>query len=844
MRSGRLSPGFPAVLPTKMVKPTSWTRSTISALWFALVVVGACSGSNQPPSLLWIEDQSVSVGQRLQVALTAIDEDGDPITFELSGLPAEAELAPIARTSALLIWSPTATDTVPGGRSYEATVRALDGQGGSVQQSFTVTVQPAYGVPVIELPVGLTIDLSYESHLTLEAKVRDDDSEEVELTLAEGPEGAQFLKSGPKSGLLHWKPEGAQLLDLVHLFTLVASDGTNAPVSHTLMVVLLGGSDELGCPGTAPTLVHSPLADQEVPTATRVEVQAFDQESQVQGLAMYWTLGDPDTSAYQALAFTPVDGEEDLFEAYLNPGAVPSGGTLLHYYLEATDNDDPTSEACDHQVVSPKEHVFTVGLYPPLSGPAACVDDSREPDDQPTQALEYGPGTHFGRMCGAQADHLAVDLEGGETLSVLLSHPPEHGFLELDLLSSDGVELQHASVNQGNLVVNHTAPGTGRVYVRVRSTDPALRLSYRLDLLAQLSPCQPDALEPNDSSPDASPLAVGVTEGLEICPGDQDWHRVSIAVASHVEIKLRSEPGFGDLDLSLLDASGSSVLASSESYGAYENLTWTTEGAVDLLVWVYGHQGGVNTYELEVITTPIAELCIEDLFGTHANADQALALFSHVPYSELVACPQSPDWYAVDLNGGELLEVTLEVEEGGELPSLSLLEGEDLSAPVVVGVASGGEVKASWEVAQPGRVHIVVTSGAPTSYGLTYSVTDPLGPCLPDRFEPNDLDSTASPIEPGVLTWIRMCPDEAQDTFSVYLEPFDHLMLTTSHLPGFGFTDLEVIEPSGALAAYALDPSSGPYLEVTALEGGHHLIRVLPYSVTASLGYDLAIWVD
>ena len=72
------------------------------------------------------------------------------------------------------------------------------------------------------------------------------------------------------------------------------------------------------------------------------------------------------------------------------------------------------------------------------------------------------------------------------------------------------------------------------------------------------------------------------------------------------------------------------------------------------------------------------------------------------------------------------------------------------------------------------------------------------GPCLPDRFEPNDLDSTASPIEPGVLTWIRMCPDEAQDTFSVYLEPFDHLMLTTSHLPGFGFTDLEVIElPTG-----------------------------------------------
>jgi len=792
---------------------------------------------------LWIEDQTLSVGERLQLGITATDSDGDPVSFEVSGLPPEAELAPVAIASSLLVWSPKVTDTNPGGRQYETTIRARDGRGGGVEQSFTVTVLPAYGVPVIELPVGLTLDLAQESYLTLDVVVRDDDSEVVELGLTEAPVGAQFLKTGPKSGLLHWKPEGSQLIDLVHPFTVFASDGSNPPVTHTLMVVLLGGSDDVGCPGTAPTVIHTPLADQELIDVVRVEAQILDQESQVQGVALHWTSGDPAMGVFNTTAFSPVAEDEGGFEAFFDPGPLESEGRLIHYSIEVTDNDDPTSEACDHGAVSPKVGFHVVGLYPEQAGGLACIDDQHEPDDLIEGAPMNSSGSYSGRMCGAQDDVFGVGLEAGETLSAVLSHAPEHGELTLELLNDQGQQLDQASANQGQLLVHHMAISTESLYVRVRSVDPEVRLSYQLELLTQLTHCEPDVLEPNDGPEVSSPLEPGVTQGLEICPGDLDWFRVDVPEASLVTVTMRSEPGFGDLDLSLTDLDGGLVLATSMTYDPTETLVWTSPGSEQLLVLVYGHQGGVNAYELEVSVTPLENLCLEDLFGVHDTHNQSLPLFSHVVYSELVACAASPDWFAVDVNGGETLEVTVYGVGSSAAPSVSIVpEGSDV--PVASSASIGGAQVASWATSVAGQFHLVVESAVSASYELVYSVNDPPGACLPDRFEPNDSTAEATIIEPGVFTWLRLCPEDPVDAFTIDMKPFEHLMVMTSHQEGIGFTDVEVIDPSGAILETAFDPSQGAYLEATALEEGPLVVRVLPYSVSSTLGYDLAIWVD
>lgn len=817
--------------------------TSLQALALALALTLGCGDGNSPPSLLFIEDQAVQVGERLQLRLTAVDADGDSIVFESSGLPSEAEIAPTSTTSSLLMWSPTSADALPGQGVYDVEVRALDGRGGLARQSFRVTAIPAYGVPVIELPIGLTLDLSQQNHLTLEVTVRDEDSGEVELSLTEAPGGAQFLTSGPKAGLLHWKPEGPQLLEFVHRFTLSAFDGSNPPVVHTMMVVLLGGGDESGCPGTTPTIVHTPLADQEVAGPVLMEAQVLDQESQIDGVALYWTQGDPDAGVFQALAFSPVEGEEGAFELSLDPGGLGTSGTMIHYWIEAKDNDDPTSEACDHRAVSPKEGHHRVGLYPAGSAGDLCLDDEHESDDRFALAPLVEPGVVLGRMCGAQDDLYGITLDGGETLSASLIHAPEHGSLELSIVSLEDVELDHASVNQGQLLVDYTAVATETTYVRVRSQDSGARLSYDLKLVRQLTHCDPDALEPNDSPTSPGTPGEGVVGGLEICAGDLDWHQVVTHEPSLVEVTVRSEPGFGDLDLVLTDASGAVILASSMSYDPTEFITWTAPGAQELLALVYGYQGGVNVYELEVQITPLSTLCAEDLFGIHSGAGQSLPLFSHVLYSGLVACSQAPDWFAVDLNGGETLEAVVHSGASAIAPSLSIYEGES-ETPVAIGGTADTTVVAAWSPTEVTRVHLVVSSETDAGYELSYSVTDPPGSCAPDRLEPNDSDDEAFTMTPGVFTWLRLCPEDPVDTFSIHLKPFERLMVTTSHQGGQGFTDLEVVDPTGALVHSALDPFGGAYLEILAEEEGPHLVRVLPYAVSSTLGYDLATWVD
>jgi hypothetical protein len=801
----------------------------------------ACAADNSAPSLVLISDQLITVGERLQVTLLASDEDGDAIGFQVTGLPDSAEVVSIGSSSALLMWSPTAGEVVPGGRVYQAEASASDGHGGVARQPFLVTALPSQSVPSIELPTGLTLDLSEKSYLTLQVAVRDDDSTEVNITLDQAPDGAQLLKSGPKSALLHWEPEGEQLLSLVHSFTLTAADETNPPVSHTMMVVLLGASDGAGCPGTSPTLVHTPLADQGLDGPVIVTAHAQDPESHVGAVSLRWTAGDPDTAGLQTVALLPSLTEDGRFEGELDPGALPGGGAIIHYVLSASDNDDPTSQACDHAVRNPKEGFHRVGLYPAGTSDGTCVDDELEPDGTLDLAAVVEAGPSEGRLCGATDDLRAIWVEGGSTLTARLFHTPEHGELSLAVIDGAGAQLDTASVNQGNLVVHEQAVGSGTRYVRVRSADPTLRASYQLEITTDTAACAPDALEPNDEATVASSLSPGVTAGLEICPGDSDWHGISVSQPSLVEVTLRSEPGLGDLDLVLTDASGTHLLASSLTYDPTERVLWTTVGAADLLAYVYGYKGGVNAYEIEVEITPLGALCIDDLLGAHTTADKAVLLFGDVVYTGLTACPETPDWYAVDVNGGETLDVLVSAETPGSEVELTVYE-EGSDAPVFT--QAGPDVQATWSLPWAGRLHMVVESTAGAPYSLLYTLTDPPGPCAFDRFEPNDTDDTATVVSPGVFTWLRLCPDDPVDTFAITLEPFDHLTITTHHAPGLGYTDLEVLDPAGELVDSGLDPYQGIHLETVAGSGGVYIVRVLPYGVDTGLAFDLAIWVD
>ena len=126
-----------------------------TALCFISGLAG-CSVINYPPSVALISDQTVSIGERLSVEFYGQDPDGDPLSWTVTGLGEDAEVIqltaptdddPTQPSRALLVWSPTLQDLESNGNIYQVVVDADDDEGGVATQSFTVTVNDAYGAP-------------------------------------------------------------------------------------------------------------------------------------------------------------------------------------------------------------------------------------------------------------------------------------------------------------------------------------------------------------------------------------------------------------------------------------------------------------------------------------------------------------------------------------------------------------------------------------------------------------------------------------------------------------------------------------------------------------------------
>lgn len=816
------------------------------ALLAAAALAGACQDVNHPPSLALVPDQWLFAGDELSVPLAGSDPDGDRLAFSVSGLPDAAAVVPAGGSAATLVWSPEVTDTDPGGRLYDAVVSVKDGRGGEASQGFSVTVFPALGVPVFDLPGGVVLNLAQSADLTLVVEVADADSTDVALGMAESPAGSKLSKAGGRSAFFYWKPDEAQRKVVVHRVVFTADDGVNAEVRHTLLVVLLHGDPGAECDGTPPTVSHTPLADFVLGSAAlEVAAAVTDAESAVESVSLVWhEAGGSETTVDLA---RPDPAAPDWSTTF-DPGSAPPGGKLVHYALVARDNDDPLGVSCDRETRLPKSGSFTFAVYPPGTPPGTCKDDPAEPDDALGSAPLLAPGLHDGRrLCGDAPDVAEVSLEPGSVLTAKVLREPSHGAVVLRILSPGGALLAEDTSGSSVLSASAAAGAGASLFAEVSPAGVgAAALSYALDLAVAESSCEDsDAFEPNDSPATAPDLAPGTHADLVLCPGGADLYAVSLAAGERLDASLSFDHAQGDLDLRLLDASGSTVLAASETTSSVETLSHLPDFPALVLLEVAGFQGAGNAYALTLSLTAAGSSCPEDLLGFHAAPEQAVLLFTGATYENLRACPDVPDWYAVDLNGGETLEVTVSPASEASLV-LDLFESPT-GLPVASATSSlGADAVASTVAPSADRLYYRVSASTPPGgvpYTLLPAVTDPSGPCQADRLEPNAEDLPTD-LAPGVHTWLRLCGQADQDAFRFPLDPFSTVSVLTSHAPGLGYTDLRLLSPTGAEIASSLDPDTGASLDALAEDPGLYTLVLDPFGAGASLPYDLAIFVD
>ncbi len=499
---------------------------------------------------------------------------------------------------------------------------------------------------------------------------------------------------------------------------------------------------------------------------------------------------------------------------------------------------------CDRESRLPKDGVFTVGVGPENGAPGLCVEDEWA-GNHSLQAAEWVDiGTQYGmRLCGTQSDWVRISARADEVVKVTadtIQSNVSPSPISLKLVNGEGTVLDQVT-DDGTLRVETTPASDGPVYAQVSATLSSARVSYAWKISRGEVECPDEAFEPNNTPGQATPLGAAPHEGLSLCPGDEDYFALTVTGGKQVRVVLAFDHLYGDLDLDLLAADGQTLLAIGATKTSSEQVVYIPETSGTLYARVYGHDEATNTYSIALTEQDPNATCQEDLLAPNQIPEQAAVIYQGL-YEGFKLCPGAGDWFAVDLNGGETLDVIVE-------PTLTLgLNVHIYADPLGTALASAaldadGWAWATLENAPAGRIYYRVSGGlVPLQYMLLQDVTDPPGPCVPDRLEPNNHPTEATLIEEGVTTWARLCEGD-QDFFAITVPSFTTLTALTFHSWGAGWADLEFRDANTNVLGNGTDYGEGADLQVLVEDEGVVYV-VVTGEPNVTVSYDLGVFLD
>ena len=188
---------------------------------------------------------------------------------------------------------------------------------------------------------------------------------------------------------------------------------------------------------------------------------------------------------------------------------------------------------------------------------------------------------------------------------------------------------------------------------------------YDLDIVLEPDPCLTavdDAFEPNDVCGSAATLSAGLTSGLFVSTGSEDYYKISVPHTDQVvidqtwtqvlfganpQMQLYSDPGCSvEVDLGAWGAGSNQVV--------YGNATGAT---TDFYLKVSLLDGVCVDYDLNVTLQP--DPCIltpDDSFEPNDDCLSAVPLGAGM-HTGLFARDADPDWYSVTIPAGQVVTI-------------------------------------------------------------------------------------------------------------------------------------------------------------------------------------------
>ncbi len=228
--------------------------------------------------------------------------------------------------------------------------------------------------------------------------------------------------------------------------------------------------------------------------------------------------------------------------------------------------------------------------------PRMCQPDKYEQNNDMSKAYGLTTGAYLNlTLCPQDVDWYSISLARGDQIGVILDADPfsENNF---STVVKDGTGRTLAA---GKLIVKYVATASQKYYVVVSSIDPFQPYDMNF-LLSRGTPCDDDALEPNDDSAAATGFNTGNTLEAAICPQDQDWFRAVVPTGKGLKASFANyDASKGALRLCAFD--GMAQLGCDDSPAPVLNFPATTVGGKTVLLRVVGaFAETANGYTLKV----------------------------------------------------------------------------------------------------------------------------------------------------------------------------------------------------------------------------------------------------
>jgi len=347
-----------------------------------------------------------------------------------------------------------------------------------------------------------------------------------------------------------------------------------------------------------------------------------------------------------------------------------------------------------------------------------------------------------------------------------------------------------------------------------------------------------DRLEPNDGRERATSLEGGGSyDGLSIhTRDDQDYFAVDVDAGAIVEVETTFSHAGGDLDVRLVDESGS-TLAGSISVSDDEAFTHAVETDGTYYVVVYGYSGAQNDYDISVDVAEASEF--GDRFEPNDDPANATELDGGSADDLGIDTADDEDYFAVDADSGDLVTAeTMFAHRDGDIDM-------EILSP------SGEVVARSLSITDDERVdHVAETNG--TYYVVVYGydgATNDYDVALNagtfedggDRLEPNNDRASATPLGSGDTYDDRnISASIDEDYFAVETAADGTVTAEIEFSHAESDLDMALLNAADERVAVSQSVADAERIEHTAEDTGTYYVVVYPFAGQPA-DYDISV---